>query len=70
MITYSSPFLATELKQMVPVNSSKIKAIEATLFNCQDLDKNVWNAVWNNVSEAVNHYGADNVIFHLPFSCQ
>ena len=60
----SIPFLATDIKQLPRDNSSN--AVEAVIFNYEDLENSTWDQVWRNIKFAVKKYGASNVTFHFP----
>ncbi|MFJ5348985.1 MULTISPECIES: hypothetical protein [Pectobacterium] len=68
MITFSSPFLATDRTQMVMPETSEIRAVEATIFNMSDLFDTSWGKIWDNISYAIKMYGSRNVSFHFPIN--
>lgn len=60
----SIPFLATDIKQLPQKGTSD--AIEAVIFNFEDLEKSIWKLVWQNIKLVINEYGSNNVTFHFP----
>lgn len=44
------------------------EAVEAVLFNREQLADEPWSANWSNMRDAVSQYGNDNVVFHFPMN--
>ncbi len=61
---YSIPFLAKEETQLPPPGQNQ--AVEAVLFNREDLEGNAWEQSWKNIQHATTLYQPHNVTFHFP----
>lgn len=66
MLRISLSFLATSKEQLKAVKNTACKAVEAVLFNKEDLYSDKWEESWLNILEATKLYGSKNVVFHFP----
>ncbi|MEZ2247272.1 TIM barrel protein [Microcoleus sp.] len=66
MLQIAIPFLATSESQLDEIKNINCDAVEAVIFNREDLENDRWYIVWKNISKACEIYGSKNVIFHFP----
>lgn len=62
----SVPYLANRLKQLPFPGQYGNDAVEAILFNREDLESATWKEVWEGIQQASRLYSPKNVTFHFP----
>jgi hypothetical protein len=63
---FSIPYLAKDLRQLPLPGKYKNQAVEAVIFNREDLENPVWETVWKSIALAAHLYGPENATFHFP----
>ncbi len=65
---FSVSFLATSIDQLPSPKQYDQDAVEAIVFDREDLELAQWNLIWENIEKAVKIYGGEQVSFHFPIN--
>ncbi len=68
IMKFSVPFLATSIEQLPTLQQYGQAAVEAILFDREELGGDLWTLVWKNIEKATQIYGGEQVSFHFPIN--